>query len=108
MDKCSNNRLLMAKKDLTIGINKMTKENLASAEWKRINAPKNVNHKGFNFWVLRSTGLCLAVGKGKGQKRPMVMEKCKLDGSNTRQLFALRFHYRGAFCCCNLHNQIKN
>ncbi|GLJ15442.1 hypothetical protein SUGI_0253540 [Cryptomeria japonica] len=108
MDKCSNNRLLMAIKDSKVGINKATKENLASAEWKRINAPKNENHKGFSFWQSRNTGLCLTVGKGKGPKRPMVMEKCKLDGSVTRQLFAFRFHYRNAFCCCNLHNKVKN
>ncbi|KAL5998425.1 hypothetical protein ACLOJK_009365 [Asimina triloba] len=77
---------------------------LAQADWKSYNPPKNLNHRGFRFWRSGSTGKCLTVFGGKSNKRVVGVAGCKFDGSNPFQLFAFRFHYHNAFCCCNLHN----
>ncbi|KAK1293849.1 hypothetical protein QJS10_CPA16g00038 [Acorus calamus] len=52
-----------------------------------------------------STGKCLTVFGGNTNKRVVGVAECKLDGSNPYQLFAFRFHYHKAFCCCGLHNE---
>ncbi|GMP78942.1 hypothetical protein CsSME_00034688 [Camellia sinensis var. sinensis] len=57
-----------------------------------------------SFWVSNSSGKCLTVSGGKKEKRTMGVADCKFDGSNPYQLFAFRFHYHKAFCCCGLHN----
>ncbi|GMP78928.1 hypothetical protein CsSME_00034680 [Camellia sinensis var. sinensis] len=57
-----------------------------------------------SFWVSNSSGKCLTVFGGKKEKRTVGVADCKFDGSNPYQLFAFRFHYHKAFCCCGLHN----
>ncbi|KAJ4833639.1 hypothetical protein Tsubulata_001261 [Turnera subulata] len=79
-------------------------ESLAEADWKSINPPKKLNHRGFRFWLSHSTGKCLTVFGGKKIKRTVGVADCKFDGSNPFQLFAFRFHYHKAFCCCSVHN----
>ncbi|KAF6137507.1 hypothetical protein GIB67_031786 [Kingdonia uniflora] len=77
---------------------------LAQADWKSINPPKNENHREFRFWVSHSTNKCLTVFGGK-TKKVVGVSNCKFDGSNPYQLFAFRFHYRKAFCCCGVYNE---
>ncbi|KAL0359303.1 UNVERIFIED_CONTAM: hypothetical protein Sangu_0779700 [Sesamum angustifolium] len=77
----------------------------ADADWKSINPPKKVNHHGFRFWVSHSTGKCLTVFGGKTEKRTVGVSDCEFDGSNPFQLFAFRFHYHKAFCCCGKYNE---
>ncbi|KAJ6917651.1 hypothetical protein NC652_019863 [Populus alba x Populus x berolinensis] len=80
-------------------------QSLGEADWKSINPPKRLNQREFRFWVNRSTGKCLTVFEEKTDKRTVGVSECKLDGSNTYQLFAFRFHYHNAFCSCGVHNE---
>ncbi|KZV48481.1 hypothetical protein F511_18287 [Dorcoceras hygrometricum] len=79
--------------------------NLADADWKSINPPPHLNHREFRYWFSGSTGKCLTVFKGEGAKKAVGIADCKFDGSNTFQLFAFRFHYHKAFCCCGKYNE---
>lgn len=103
MDKCSGGQsYLTVDKNEKVRLRSLS--SLAEADWKSINPPKNLNHREFRFWVSRSTGKCLTVFPGKGNKKTVGVADCKFDGSNVNQLFAFRFHYHKAFCCCGVHN----
>lgn len=107
MDKCSEGQsYLTVDKHGNVGLHSLRSlASLAQADWKSINPPPNVNHRSFRFWQSRSTGKCLTVLGGKSEKRVVGVADCKFDGSNPFQLFAFRFHYHKAFCCCNVHNE---
>ncbi|XXG44595.1 hypothetical protein AAC387_Pa01g4355 [Persea americana] len=107
MDKCSEGQSYLAvDKHGNVGLHSLRSlASLAQADWKSINPPPNFNHRSFRFWQSRSTGKCLTVLGGKSEKRVVGVANCKLDGSNPFQLFAFRFHYHKAFCCCNVHNE---
>ncbi|XP_047312379.1 uncharacterized protein LOC124915663 [Impatiens glandulifera] len=110
MDKCSGGEsYLTVNKHGKVSLSSLKKlDSLADADWKSINPPKNMNHREFRFWVSHSTGKCLTVlpAKRKGKKKKTVgVKDCKFDGSNPYQLFAFRFHYHKAFCCCGVHNE---
>ncbi|PIM97247.1 hypothetical protein CDL12_30285 [Handroanthus impetiginosus] len=76
MDKCSDEMYLSVDKHGIVKLRALKRlSNLADADWKSINPPKKLNHRGFRFW-----------------------------GSNQFQLFAFRFHYHKAFCCCGKYN----
>ncbi|KAG9445799.1 hypothetical protein H6P81_011927 [Aristolochia fimbriata] len=108
MDKCSDgqNYLTVGKKGKVELGSLRSLATLGQADWKSINPPPEFNHRSFRFWVNRSNGKCLTVFKGKkSEKRRVGVSDCKFDGSNPFQLFAFRFHYHKAFCCCNLHNE---
>ncbi|KAM3749984.1 hypothetical protein ACB098_04G002600 [Castanea mollissima] len=107
MDKCSGGQSyltvdMQGKVSLRL-LNSL--ESLAEADWKSINPPTKFNHHAFGFWLSCSTGQCLTVFGGKTSKRTVGVAECKMDGSNPYQLFAFRFHYHKAFCCCGLHNE---
>ncbi|KAL7176684.1 hypothetical protein ACSBR2_030100 [Camellia fascicularis] len=106
MDKCSGGQsYLTVDKNGKVSLRSLSSlENLAEADRKSINPPKNLNHQEFRFWVSNSSGKCLTVFGGKKEKRTVGVADCKFDGSNPYQLFAFRFHYHKAFCCCGLHN----
>ncbi|KAA8532186.1 hypothetical protein F0562_006672 [Nyssa sinensis] len=107
MDKCSGGQsYLTVDKHGKVNLRSLSSlESLAEADWKSINPPKKYNHSEFRFWVSHSTGKCLTVFGGKTEKRTVGVAECKFDGSNPYQLFAFRFHYHKAFCCCGLHNE---
>ncbi|XP_025015583.2 uncharacterized protein LOC112536906 [Ricinus communis] len=109
MDKCSKGgSYLTVDKHGKVSLRSLgSLESLAEADWKSVNPPKKLNHREFRFWVSHSTGKCLTVfgGKTKKDKRSVGVAECKFDGSNPFQLFAFRFHYHKAFCCCGLSNE---
>ncbi|KAI3962194.1 hypothetical protein MKX01_030744 [Papaver californicum] len=96
MDKCSEGQTYLS-------VDKKGK--VAIPNWKSINPPSNLNHREVRFWVSHSTGKCLTVLGGKNKlKRVLGLTECRFDGSNLNQLFAFRFHYHKAFCCCGIFN----
>ncbi|ONK77300.1 uncharacterized protein A4U43_C02F5120 [Asparagus officinalis] len=107
MDKCSNGHRYLSVIDEigTVGLQPLTSlKTPAQAEWKTLNPPPNFNHNGLRFWMNRFTGKCLTVlDKGSTQKRVVGVTECEPNGSNPLQLFAFRFHYHKAFCCCGLY-----
>ncbi|KAJ0092609.1 hypothetical protein Patl1_27054 [Pistacia atlantica] len=107
MDKCSGGQsYLTVDNNGKVSLRSLTSlESLAEADWKSINPPKKLNHREFRFWVSSSTGKCLTVFPGKKNKRIVGVAECKFDGSNVNQLFAFRFHYHKAFCCCGVYNE---
>ena len=107
MDKCSGGQSYLTVDKLgKVSLRSLSSlESLAEADWKSINPPKELNHREFRFWLSGSTGQCLTVFGGKTIKRSLGVAECKLDGSNPSQLFAFRFQYHKAFCCCGLHNE---
>ncbi|KAL0402773.1 UNVERIFIED_CONTAM: hypothetical protein Sradi_1918100 [Sesamum radiatum] len=106
MDKCSDETYLTVDKHGKVKLRALKKlSDLADADWKSINPPKKANHRGFRFWVSHSTGKCLTVFGGRTEKRTVGVSDCEFDGSNTFQLFAFRFHYHKAFCCCGKYNE---
>ncbi|KAK6930409.1 hypothetical protein RJ641_004503 [Dillenia turbinata] len=107
MDKCSGGQsYLTVDKNGRVSLRSLKSlRSLAEADWKSINPPKKLNHRGFRFWVSHSTGKCLTVFGGKKNKRVVGVAECQFDGSNPYQLFAFRYHYHKAFCCCGLHNE---
>ncbi|CAI9762920.1 unnamed protein product [Fraxinus pennsylvanica] len=105
MSKCSSESYLTVDKHGTVSLRALESlESLGEADWKSINPPKMLNHREFRFWMSRSTGKCLTVFGGKTEKRVGVSD-CKFDGSNPYQLFAFRFHFHKAFCCCGQYNE---
>ncbi|KAJ1391219.1 hypothetical protein SESBI_36783 [Sesbania bispinosa] len=106
MDKCSRGQShLTTDNNNKVSLRSLRSlQSLSAAEWKSINPPQELNHRGFRFWLSRSSGKCLTVFEGKTKKRRVGTAECKFDGSNPFQLFAFRFHYHKAFCCCGLHN----
>ncbi|KAH7670839.1 Ricin B-like lectins domain-containing protein, partial [Dioscorea alata] len=105
MDKCSGQNYLTVDEHGVVELRSLhLLEDLGQADWKSVNPPPKYNHRNFRFWVNRSTGKCLTVFGGKKQKRTVGVAKCKFNGSKLSQLFAFRFHYHKAFCCCGLHN----
>ncbi|KAF9679282.1 hypothetical protein SADUNF_Sadunf07G0123700 [Salix dunnii] len=107
MDRCSGGQnYLTVEKTGKVRLRSLKSlESLGEADWKSINPPKRLNHQEFRFWVNRSTGKCLTVFEEKKNKRTVGVSECNLDGSNTYQLFAFRFHYHKAFCSCGVHNE---
>ncbi|KAG6767725.1 hypothetical protein POTOM_028940 [Populus tomentosa] len=107
MDRCSGGQsyLTVDKKGKVCLRSLKALQSLGEADWKSINPPKRLNQREFRFWVNRSTGKCLTVFEEKTDKRTVGVSVCKLDGSNTCQLFAFRFHYHKAFCSCGVHNE---
>ncbi|KAL3752857.1 hypothetical protein ACJRO7_000285 [Eucalyptus globulus] len=107
MDKCSGGQsYLTVDKHGKVSLRSLNSlESIADADWKSINPPKKFNHREFRFWVSGSTGKCLTVFVRSGKKQIVGVSDCKFDGSNPYQLFAFRFHYHKAFCCCGLHNE---
>ncbi|CAL1409308.1 unnamed protein product [Linum trigynum] len=106
MDKCSGEQSYLT-------VNKVGKvalrsskslESLAEDDWKSTNPPEKVKHRGYRFWLSSSSGKCLTVLGGHGEKRIVGVANCKFDGSNMKQLFAFRFHYHKAFCSCGVFN----
>ncbi|KAF9620695.1 hypothetical protein IFM89_013995 [Coptis chinensis] len=106
MDKCSGGQsYLSVDQHGIVALRSLRSlKSLAQADWKSYNPPKNLNHREFRFWVSRSTGKCLTVFGGKTKKQVGVSD-CKFKGSNPYQLFAFRFHYHKAFCCCGRYNE---
>ncbi|EXC25431.1 hypothetical protein L484_016814 [Morus notabilis] len=106
MDKCSKGQsYLTVDEHGKVSLRSLSSlHSLGDADWKSVNPPKKLNHHGFRFWVSHSTGKCLSVFGGKSTKRKLGVDDCKFDGSNLAQLFAFRFHYHKAFCCCGIHN----
>ncbi|CAN0877394.1 Nuclear transcription factor Y subunit B-7 [Linum grandiflorum] len=106
MDKCSGGRsYLTVDRAGKVGLRSLKSlKSLAEADWKSINPPKKLNHREYRFWMSHSTGKCLTVLGAHGQKKPVGVADCKFDGSNTKQLFAFRFHYDNAFCGCGVSN----
>ncbi|PKI74987.1 hypothetical protein CRG98_004759 [Punica granatum] len=107
MDKCSGGAsYLTVDKHGKVSLRSLNSlESLTEADWKSVAPMKQFNHQEYRFWVSSSTGKCLTVSGGKSEKRRLGVSKCKFDGSNPLQLFAFRFHYHNAFCCCGLHNK---
>lgn len=106
MDKCSDESYLTVDKHGAVKLRALKKlSSLSDADWKSVNPPKKLNHREYRFWVSRSTGKCLTVFEGKTKKRTLGVADCKFDGANTFQLFAFRFHYHKAFCCCGKYNE---
>ncbi|OAY51347.1 uncharacterized protein LOC122723630 [Manihot esculenta] len=107
MDRCSGGQsYLTVDKHGEVRLRSLESlKSLAEADWKSINPPNKLNHRGFRFWVSHSTGKCLTVLGGKKDKKTVGVAKCKFDGSNAFQLFAFRFHYHKAFCCCRVQNE---
>ncbi|KAK1271875.1 hypothetical protein QJS04_geneDACA006124 [Acorus gramineus] len=107
MDKCAMGQsYLTVDEHGKVGLRSLNSlRSLGQADWKSINPPPGENHREYRFWVSRSTGKCLTVFGGNTNKRVVGVAECKLDGSNPYQLFAFRFHYHKAFCCCGLHNE---
>ncbi|XP_050203821.1 uncharacterized protein LOC126653873 [Mercurialis annua] len=107
MDKCSHGgTYLTVDKHGKVNLRSLKSlQNLSEADWKSVNPPKKLNHREFRFWVSRRTGKCLTVLHGKSHKKTVGVSECKFDGSNPFQLFAFRFHYHKAFCCCGLSNE---
>ncbi|CAL1379774.1 unnamed protein product [Linum trigynum] len=106
MDKCSGGKsYLTVDKVGKVALRSLKSlETLAEADWKSINPPAKVNHRGYRFWLSHSSGKCLTVLGGHGEKRTVGVADCKFDGSNKKQLFAFRFHYHKAFCGCGVFN----
>ncbi|KAK9162450.1 hypothetical protein Syun_003352 [Stephania yunnanensis] len=108
MDKCSGgqNYMTVDEHGKVVLQSLRSLENIAQADWKSINPPKELNHQEYRFWVSHATGKCLTVfGGKKDEKRLVGVSECKFDGSNPYQLFAFRFHYKKAFCCCGQNNE---
>ncbi|KAJ0972948.1 hypothetical protein J5N97_020907 [Dioscorea zingiberensis] len=107
MDKCSNGQnYLTVDEHGVVELRALhSLKDLSQADWKSINPPPKEDHESFRFWVNRSTGKCLTVFGGDKKKRTVGVAKCKFNGSKPSQLFAFRFHYHKAFCCCGLHNE---
>lgn len=106
MDKCSDETYLTVDKHGVVKLRALKNlSNLGDADWKSFNPPKKLNHQEFRFWVSHSTGKCLTVFEGKTEKRTVGVADCKFDGANPFQLFAFRFHYHKAFCCCGKYNE---
>ncbi|CAA2957800.1 Hypothetical predicted protein [Olea europaea subsp. europaea] len=106
MSKCSSKSYLTVDNHGTVNLRALESlESLAEADWKSINPPKKLNHREFRFWMSRSTGKCLTVFGGKAEKRNVGVSDGKFDGSNPYQLFAFRFHFHKAFCCCGQYNE---
>ncbi|KAL5716118.1 hypothetical protein ACHQM5_017849 [Ranunculus cassubicifolius] len=107
MDKCSGGNYLTVDAHgivSTRSLNSLT--DLGQADWKSYNPPRGENHREFRFWYNRYTGKCLTVFGGDNKtKRALGVSECRLDGGNPYQLFAFRFHYHMAFCCCGKYNQ---
>lgn len=106
MDKCSGGqRYLAVDKHGKVRLGSLISlERIGDADWKSINPPEELNHRQFRFWVSHTTGKCLTVFGDKTHKRTVGVSDCKFDGSNPFQLFAFRFHYHKAFCCCGVYN----
>jgi hypothetical protein len=106
MDKCSGEQsYLTVDKHGKVRLGSLSSlERIGDADWKSINPPQELNHRQFRFWVSHTTGKCLTVFGDKTQKRTVGISDCKFDGSNPFQLFAFRFHYHKAFCCCGVYN----
>ncbi|OUZ99301.1 hypothetical protein BVC80_717g20 [Macleaya cordata] len=106
MDKCSGGQsYLSVDQHGKVALRSLSSlTSLAQADWKSIVPPPNLSHSEFRFWVSHSTGKCLTIFGGKTKKRVLGVADCKFDGSNLAQLFAFRFHYHKAFCCCGLFN----
>lgn len=107
MDKCSGGASYpTVDKNGKVSLRSLSSlENLTEADWKSINPPKQFNRRGYRFWVSGGTGKCPTVFGGKSEERTVGVSKRKFDGSNPLRLFAFRFHYHNAFCCCNLRNE---
>ncbi|KAI9191444.1 hypothetical protein LWI28_008551 [Acer negundo] len=107
MDKCSGGQsYLTVDKEGKVSLRSLNSlERLSEADWKSYNPPPKFNHREFRFWVSHSIGKCLTVFPGKTTKHIVGVAECKFDGSNVNQLFAFRFHYHKAFCCCGVHNE---
>ncbi|KAF5177961.1 hypothetical protein FRX31_032453 [Thalictrum thalictroides] len=107
MDKCSGGQsYLSVDQDGVVSLRSLSSlKSLAEADWKSYNPPKKLNHREVRFWVSHSTGKCLTVFGGKKKKRNVGVSDCRFDGSNPYQLFAFRFHYHKAFCCCGKYNE---
>ena len=109
MDKCSHGQSYLAVIDSvgTVGLRSLSSlEDPAQADWKTLSPPPYREHQGFRYWMNGATGKCLTVlPKGSKQKRVVGVAECRLDGLNPYQLFAFRFHYHKAFCCCGLFIQ---
>ncbi|KAK7824622.1 hypothetical protein CFP56_034242 [Quercus suber] len=107
MDKCSGGQsYLTVDRQGKVSLRSLNSlESLAEVDRKSINPPTKFNHREFRFWLSRYTGQCLTVFGGKTSKRTVGVAECKMDGSNPYQLFAFRFHYHKAFCCCGHHNE---
>ncbi|PON39103.1 hypothetical protein PanWU01x14_307410 [Parasponia andersonii] len=106
MDKCSQGQTyLTVDENGKVSLRPLSSlHSLAEADWKSFNPPEKLDHRGFRFWVSRATGKCLTVFGGHSKKRTVGVADCKFDGSNLGQLFAFRFHYHNAFCCCGIYN----
>ncbi|CAI9108243.1 OLC1v1007804C1 [Oldenlandia corymbosa var. corymbosa] len=107
MDKCSQGQsYLTVDQQGKVRLRSLSSlDDLGDADWKSFNPPKELNHREFRYWVNRRTGKCLTVlPNGKAEKHVVGIADCRFDGSNPFQLFAFRFHYHKAFCCCNVHN----
>ncbi|KAF5733955.1 hypothetical protein HS088_TW16G00396 [Tripterygium wilfordii] len=104
MDKCSDGPSFLTVDEQGKVSLRLLKSltSLAQADWKTVNPPPNLNHRGFKFLVSGSTGKCLTVFGGVG-RRIVGTDTCSFVGLNLGQLFAFRFHYQ-AFCCCGVHN----
>ncbi|KAL7123687.1 hypothetical protein ABFS83_07G111900 [Erythranthe nasuta] len=106
MDKCSDETYLTVDKHGNVKLRALEKlSNLGDADWKSINPPKKLNHREFRFWFSHSTRKCLTVFVEKTEKRTLGVADCAFDGSNPLQLFAFRYHYHKAFCCCGKSNE---
>lgn len=106
MDKCSDETYLTVDKHGRVKLQALKKlSDLVDADWKSISPPTKLNHREFRFWVSHSTGKCLTVLGGKTEKRTVGVADCEFDGANPFQLFAFRFHYHKAFCCCGKYNE---
>ncbi|PIM99610.1 hypothetical protein CDL12_27894 [Handroanthus impetiginosus] len=93
-DKCSDDMYLSVDKHGIVKLRALKRQsNMADADWKSINPPKKLNHRGFRFWVSHSTGKCLTVFGGKPEKQTVGVADCVFNGSNPFQLFAVCFRY---------------
>ncbi|RZC86787.1 hypothetical protein C5167_030140 [Papaver somniferum] len=107
MDKCSEGQTYLSvdKKGKVAIRSLQALASLSQADWKSVNPPSHLNHREVRFCVSLSTGKCLTVLGGKNKvKRALGVAECRFDGSNVNQLFAFRFHYHKAFCCCGIFN----
>lgn len=69
------------------------------------NAKGGESTKNNSYFGWESTsGSASGVFGGKTEKRTVGVSDCEFDGSNPFQLFAFRFHYHKAFCCCGKYN----
>ncbi|CAI0555361.1 unnamed protein product [Linum tenue] len=70
MDKCSGEQsYLTVNKVGKVALRSLKSlESLAEADWKSINPPEKVKHRGYRFWLSSSSGKCLTVLGGHGEK----------------------------------------